>query len=176
MNLGKSLRYLFFQTRGGTGIVNKDVIKIYFQKVDQNVFEGKGEGNGILHLMNSLLFVKKLGHLLSVTTLGTLDQKMEFTHSFTQQMLLNIYYVPPLDWALWYKDNSQLLQSVIETAKSLVCNIHCIGRGFHSCFVSIAQRQLIQAVGALHQRAANKNKRKDIPGRRNSRAQRNRAA
>lgn len=74
--------------------------------MDQNVFEGKGEGNGILHLMNSLLFVKKLGHLLSVTTLGTLDQKMEFTHSFTQQMLLNIYYVPPLDWALWYKDNS----------------------------------------------------------------------
>lgn len=141
-----------------------------FQKVDQNVFEGKREGNWISHLMNSLLFVKKLGHLLSVTTLGTLDQKMEFTHLFTQQMLLNIYYVLPLDWALRYKDKSWLLQSVIETAISLVCSIHCLGRGFHSYFVSIEQRQLIQAVGVLCQRAANKKKRKDIPGRRNSRA------
>lgn len=85
-----------------------------------------------------------LDHRLRVITLGTLDKKMEFAHLSTQQMLLSIYYVSPLDEALGYEDKSWFLQSIGETAKQIDCTIHCLGRGLHRCFVSIQQ---IQAIG-----------------------------
>lgn len=74
----------YFKAEGGTGKMDKDV----------HTFEGKREGSWISHLRNSLLCEAKiLTNFLKVTTL---DQKMEFIHLFTQQMLLSIFYVPPL--------------------------------------------------------------------------------
>lgn len=56
---------------------------------DVNTFEG----NRPLDFTSNESLCEMLDHLLRVTTLGTLDQKMEYTRLFTQ----HISYVSPPD-------------------------------------------------------------------------------
>lgn len=99
-------------------------------------------------------------YLLRVTTL---DQKMEFTHVFTQRMLLSIYHMPPLDQTRGLKTSYGSYSLLGEHRGEQRIQLTAWERSARHC-ASIQQMHVIQALGAPRGRAADWEPRRAILG------------